>query len=101
MEYKSYNYSELENLTKKQKFVVAQTTFAPCTLVSRCQVLLGEFIECYLGGEKDRETLIYDLRYRHTVVCALIESIFEQLCLAEKMLEECQGIGLTELEPTP
>lgn len=92
MQYLSYNYHNLENLTPAERTTIADVTYQPTALVSRCSILLNEFISQYIATKANRDKLITDLQLAGDVIEAQLESISEQLYLAEKMLDECQQI---------
>ena len=97
MEYKTYNYSTLEEeiKTKELSLAIADVTLNPSVLVERCEYLLWDFIEEYFHKQSSLE---YDIKYRWNILSAKIFSIHEQLAMASKMLEECQNYELPRKE---
>ena len=96
--YRTYNYATLEEWTDKETEVaVANVSYYPFVLVERCEILLRDFIEEYIAPN-DKKELLYDIERRSEVVSAKIYSIYEQLVLAFKMLEEIQDYKINENE---
>ena len=88
MDYKSYNYAVLEDelKTHEDSIKVSEVTNYPRDLIERSNTLLWDFIEEYIHRP---DKLKVDVDLRMEVVTAKIYSIYEQLCLAEKMIVEC------------
>lgn len=88
----THNYSYLEESVRNahEAFIVANVTSYPHDLVKRCGILLWEFMQKYILSDAEFEDLICSLRLGGKAVTAELESIHEQLMLAEQMLEECQ-----------
>ena len=88
MEYKSYNYTTLEEelKTHEDSIKVSEVTNHPRVLIERSNVLLWDFIEEYIHNP---QKLLLDIDLRKDVITAKIYSIYEQMCLAEKMIVEC------------
>ena len=95
MIYRTENYAELENLTEAQKYIVATVTFSPHIIVKRCSLLLSDFLQTYMDSREERKKLICELQYKGEHVAAQLFSILEQLFIADKQLDECQGIEQT------
>ena len=93
MNYRSYNYEKLkeEIKTKELCLAVADVTINPAALVERCEYLLWDFIEEYFNK---RSSLEFDIQYRWNILSAKIFSIYEQIAMASKMLDECQNYEL-------
>ena len=87
----NYAYLESDIETSHDAFIVADVTSYPHDLVKRCNVLLWCFLEKYVLSGNDYSALINALRYNGEKVKAELESIHEQLILAEQMLSECQS----------
>lgn len=87
----SLNYQMLEkSITRKQEAVVLSDAVSyPYDIVERCSILLFDFMQDYILNDNDFSELIHNLTLGGSTVKAKLESIHEQLMLAEQMLSEC------------
>ena len=96
MDYKTYNYSKLEEeiKTEHEASLISDITFEPSTIIERVSDLMSIFAELYLDTNKGHKLLAEELHCRPHIVTSLFFSIFEQLKDVEQMLNECQEFKL-------
>lgn len=89
MNYRSYNYETLEGeiTTKEEGLKVAEVISTPCSLVERCEILLGDFMQHYFFNPKN---LYFELENKKETVMAKIKTLHEMLQTASQMLCECK-----------
>lgn len=73
-------------VTKEQQLLIANAVFDANTESEILKELIDDFIESYIGGKAEQETLKFDLEYRPKRVEAKMFTIFEKAChLSEEL----------------
>ena len=92
MDYKTYNYSKLEEeiKTEHDATLISELTFEPIAIIERVSDLMSIFAELYLDTAQGHKRLAAELHCRPHIVTSLFFSIYEQIKDVEKMLNECQ-----------
>lgn len=89
---RTYNYTNCTENLKTQELarIAADVTIQPLTLVERCGLLMWDFLERYINSGEGLKNLALEAEHRPELIRALLNSIHEQMCIAEDMLEEIQ-----------
>ena len=99
MEYRTNNYTTLENQIKTQKeaFNLSVVTFEPSVIIDNVNDLMMMFSELYLESKESQQKLKNEIENRPNMVTSIFFSIWNQIRDVAQMLTECQDFKPTEI----